>query len=146
MNQTVRARGKAFDAIIGYCYGRVAQEFPEGKIYRRIAGQKFWTELTGDKDFYLKILHAMKDYPVLHRKEYDEERAKLVNRLTQGVMLNFVNSEGEVDWDKLLRFNSGIDKPSGLVKIKPDSGTGVLIVEEDVSTEDELSDDALEEE
>lgn len=146
VNQTVRAKGVAFDAIIGYCYGRVATEVPEGKIYRRIAGQKFWAELSGEEDFYLKILHAMKDYPVIHRAEYDAERAKLVNRLTQGIVLNFVNSEGEVDWDKLLRYNSGAGKPMQLVKIKPNAGTGILTTEEDISTEDISTEEDLEEE
>lgn len=87
----------------------------------------------------------MKDYPIIHRAEYDAERAKLVNRLTQGIVLNFVNSEGEVDWDKLLRYNSGAGKPMQLVKIKPDAGTGILTTEEDISTEEDLEEEPLEE-
>ena len=83
----------------------------------------------------------MKDYPVIHRTEYDEERAKLVNRLTQGIVLNFVNSEGEVDWDKLLRYNSGMGRPMQLIKIKSNAGTGILTTEEDVSTEEDLEDE-----
>lgn len=65
INQTVRARGKAFDAIIGYSYGRASGSLT-GKVHRRLAGQAFWEELSGDSEFYLKILSAMKEYPSTH--------------------------------------------------------------------------------
>jgi len=143
INQTVRARGRAFDAIIGYCYGR-ASGTPQGKIYRRLAGQAFWEELSGDSQFYMKILQAMKDLPTAHRKEYDAERTKLANRLTQGFGLNFVTSDGQIDWDKLLRFNSGTGKPGSLLKVKADPATGQVVLEEDIATEEEIIEDFIE--
>ena len=144
INQTVRAKGKAFDAILGYSYGRVSKEFPEGKIYRRLAGQAFWQELSGDGEFYLKILRAMKDYPIRHREEYDLERTKLSNRLTQGFALNFLDAEGSIDWEKLLRFNSGSDKPGKLLIVQPDPATGTSVIQEDFETEQEMNEDLAE--
>lgn len=143
INQTVRAKGKAFDAILGYSYGRVSKEFPEGKIYRRLAGQAFWEELSGDSDFYLKILRAMKEYPVRHREEYDLERTKLTNRLTQGFALNFLDVEGSIDWEKLLRFNSGSSKPEKLLSVQSDPITGASVIKEDFETEQDISDDMI---
>jgi len=112
--------GKSFDAILGYCYGRAAG-MPSGKIYRRLAGQAFWKELTGDDNFYLKIIQAMKDHPELHRQQYDTERANLANRLVRDFGLNFEAMDGSIDWEKLLRFNSGMDKPANLLRFNPDA-------------------------
>ena len=136
----MRVRGKAFDAIIGYSYGR-ATGTPTGKIYRRLAGQAFWQELSGDADFYLKILRAMKDLPTAHRKDYDAERTKLANRLTQGFALNFVTPTGEIAWDKLLRFNSGTGKPDRLLRVQADPNTGTPAVEEDTAAEADFAED-----
>jgi hypothetical protein len=145
INQTIRSKNLVFDAILGYCYGR-ASGTPQGKIYRRLAGQAFWEELSGDKEFYIKIIRAMKDYPTAHRKEYDVERTKLANRLTQGFALNFVNSDGQVDWEKLLSFNSGTDKPSKLSKVESDPVTGEIFIEEDFVTEEQIGDGLTEDE
>jgi len=143
INQTVRAKGKAFDAILGYSYGRASGSLT-GKIYRRLAGQAFWEELSGDSNFYLKILGAMKESPAIHRKEYDVQRTRLGNRLTQGFALNFITGDGEIDWEKLLRFNSGAGKPGNLLKVRVDSATGNSIVEEDKATEESLAEESSE--
>lgn len=36
-------------------------------------GQVFWRELTGDADFYLKLIRLMRDYPVKHRILFEKE-------------------------------------------------------------------------
>lgn len=143
INQTVRAKGKAFDAILGYSYGRASGSLT-GRIYRRLAGQAFWEELSGDSEFYLKILRAMKEYPANHRKEYDIQRTRLGNRLTQGFTLNFIAGDGEIDWEKLLRFNSGAGKPGKLLKVQVDPATGNTVVAEDRATEEDLAEAASE--
>lgn len=46
-----------YDPIIGYAYGK-KKDTGKGKpkMYRELAGKQFWAELTGDEDFYLKII------------------------------------------------------------------------------------------
>ena len=48
---------KRFVPIVGYGYGKkktTNRGIP--KFYIELAGQDFWTELTGDADFYLKLI------------------------------------------------------------------------------------------
>jgi len=52
---------KVFDPVIGYAYGRKNQRENTSSAIRELAGQAFWQEITGDPDFYLKIIKLMKD-------------------------------------------------------------------------------------
>lgn len=130
MQRTLRTSGglagREYDAVLAYCYGR-ATAAPTGTIYRRVAGQAFGEELTGDSTFYLKILAAMGDYPSIHRRQYDIERAGLSNRLEMEFLLNFTVN-GVVDWPKFLVFNSSKDKPVPLkrIRISPDTQEPVV--------------------
>jgi hypothetical protein len=103
--------GKHFDAVIGYCYGRTTGAIPKGRIYRRLAGQAFWEELTGDADFYLKIMRFMGDHPAEHRVEYEAEFNALVGRFNEEFKTEFSASDGSIDWEKLIAFNSAKEKP-----------------------------------
>ena len=47
---------KQFDPVVGYSYGRVNSKEP---AFRTIAGQAFWEELSGETDFYLRLVDAM---------------------------------------------------------------------------------------
>ena len=129
VHRTVGSKETAFDAILGFSYGRTS----EGKkAYRRLAGQAFWQEVSGDSEFYLKILEAMKDAPQQHREEFDTVRANEKNRLIQEFMLNFLAVDHSIDWGKLLRFNSSIAPPQRLKVIKK-TQTGSQIIMEEVT-------------
>ncbi|HXG91387.1 MAG TPA: PmeII family type II restriction endonuclease [Blastocatellia bacterium] len=64
---------KQFDALLGHCYGRKSSEPTKKRIYRIRSGEAFWTELTGDPEFYLRLIRLMRDYPVQHRAVFEEE-------------------------------------------------------------------------
>ena len=98
---------KQFDAVVGYCYGRKAKSAKTTSIYREVAGQKFWFELTGDADCYIKILQAMQNYPDAHRLEFKKAWERAVNRFSMEFMINFMSSDGSINWAALLRYNSG---------------------------------------
>lgn len=98
----------SYDAIIGYSYGKrknTGRGTP--KIYRELAGQDFWAELTGDPNFYKKIIGYMGDLPEQYLSQYKESYAKAKNRLLKSFMADFCNEDGCIDWDKLVTFNSG---------------------------------------
>ena len=136
VHRTVGSKETAFDAILGYSYGRT----PEGnKTYRRLAGQAFWQEVSGDSNFYLKILAAMKDAPKQHREDFDSVRASEKNRLIQEFMLNFLAMDNSIDWEKLLRFNSSIEIPPRLKVIKRSAAGSQIIMEEVSESEVEMT-------
>lgn len=100
---------KQFDAVIGHGYGRKKGK-PKGKVYRNISGQAFWTEITGDPDFYLKLIRLMKD-----ELEYKKAWDSAVNRFTGEFIEDFCFPDGQIDWEKLVQFVSEdktLDNPS----------------------------------
>ncbi len=97
-----------FEEYIGYCYGR-KKESGRGKpkIYQEIAGKKFWTELTGDEEFYKKIITYMGTVPEKYIADYRKSYDKAANRLVREFAISFCHEDGGIDWEKLLEFNSG---------------------------------------
>lgn len=101
---------KQFDPVLGHCYGK-KQTLPNSRqIYRDVSGQKFWQELTGDTDFYLKLVRLM-DSKVIqnHRKEYQDNYDDALNRYVREFTIEFCDENGTVDWEKLVTFNSGTE-------------------------------------
>lgn len=99
-----------YEPIIGYSYGK---KRPTGKgkptIYRELAGQDFWAELTGDPEFYLKIIRYMGNKPEMYLEKYRESYNKASNRLVRQFTADFCDEDGGINWDKLVQFNSGYD-------------------------------------
>jgi hypothetical protein len=97
---------KQFDAMIGHGYGRSHSKPSKTRIYRSVSGQAFWTEITGDPDFYLKLIRLMKDEPHKHNEEYKIAWGAAVNRFTLEFINDFCFPDGRIDWEKLVRFVS----------------------------------------
>lgn len=126
---------KQFDALLGHGYGRKFSDPKDNRIYRIRSGQAFWEELTGDPDFYITLIHLMRDYPKQHRIEFTTEWGKARNRFVHDFLNNFGNPDGSIHWEKLLRFNSGKDKVVWVTTI----ATEVIL--EDIEVDSDSSDD-----
>ena len=103
--QQVKAR---YEAYIGYCYGK-KNDSGRGKpkMYQELAGKRFWAELTGDEEFYIKIIDYMGTMPEQYVAEYKESYNKAANRLVREFSNSFCKEDGSIDWEKLVEFNSG---------------------------------------
>ena len=97
---------KQFDPILGHGYGRLKTEPTKDRSYRDRSGQAFWTEITGDPDFYLKLITLMKDVPTKHKREYTSAWNAGINRFTAEFIKDFCFPDGSIDWEKLVRFVS----------------------------------------
>ncbi len=106
LRQHLKNLRKQFDPILGCSYGKRISEPTKSRRYRIISGQAFWQEITGDPDFYLKLVHLMRDYPDKQRERYQQEWSKAVNRFTRDLLNEFADEEGTLDWEKIVRFNS----------------------------------------
>lgn len=97
-----------YEPIIGYCYGK-KRSTGRGRptIYKELAGQDFWYELTGDPDFYVHIIDYMGNKPEKYLERYRESYNKASNRLIKQFTEQFCKPDGSIDWDQLVRFNSG---------------------------------------
>lgn len=99
---------KEFDAILGHAYGRKSAKPPKSVIYRSIAGQVFWEELTGDADFYAKLVGLMEvEVIAKHRQTYEVAWANAVNRYVREFTNEFCDDGGAIQWEVLVNFNSG---------------------------------------
>lgn len=105
---------KQFDPILGHAYGRLKTESGKDRIYRDRSGQAFWTEMTGDPDFYLKLIRLMKDEPLKHKEKYGPAWNAAINRFTAEFIKDFCFVDGNIDWEKLVRFVSEdiVSKPT----------------------------------
>lgn len=93
--QQAKAR---YEAYIGYCYGRKRESNTgKPKIYKELAGQQFWSELTGDDDFYKKIIIYMGTMPEQYVEKYRESYNKAANRLVRQFSNSFCKEDGSID-------------------------------------------------
>ncbi len=99
---------KRFVPIVGYGYGKKktsTRGLP--KFYMELAGKDFWTELTGDEEFYIKLIRFMDKLPEKYVEEFDASYQKAANRLVREFTQEFCFGDGSIDWEKLVEFNSG---------------------------------------
>lgn len=98
---------KAFLPVVGYGYGKKKVKAGNEKFYRELAGKDFWEWLTGDADFYTKIIRMMGTRPDEYAKSFETAYAKAENRMIREFTIKYCKKDGSIDWDKLLQFNSG---------------------------------------
>ena len=96
---------KAFVPVIGYGYGK--KRLRAGTIYLELAGQDFWWWLTGDPDFYLKIIDLMGTRPDEYADIFRQAYSRALNRMVRDFSTDFCLRDGSINWDKLVQFNSG---------------------------------------
>jgi hypothetical protein len=91
--------------INGCCYG---QEINEDKgDYLKKCGQSFWSLISGDEEFYAKIIKPLGHCAKERNEEFDEEYGKVRTCFSGEFIKGFCTPSGAIDWEKLLRFNSG---------------------------------------
>lgn len=97
---------KVFDPVLAYSYGKRISGPDKNRIYRESSGQAFWRELTGDYDFYLKLIRLMKDIPLKRKLEYRKIWDAAINRFEREFIEEFCFENGEIDWERLTKFVS----------------------------------------
>lgn len=74
------------------------------KMYQELARKYFWEKLTGDEDFYIKIIEYMGVMPEQYVVDYRESYNRATNRLVREFSNSFCKEDGSIDWEKLLEF------------------------------------------
>lgn len=98
---------KAFFPVVGYGYGKKKTAPGKEKFYKELAGKDFWEWMTGDPNFYTKIIGYMGTRPDEYAKEFEEAYNKAENRMLRQFTIKYCNEDGAINWDALLKFNSG---------------------------------------
>jgi hypothetical protein len=95
--------------VNGCCYGRDNQ--PDKGDYFKYCGQKFWKFMSGDTDFYTKIIEPLGHQAKERNDDFMQSYAQMINKFTKELADTFCKNDGSIDWDKLVRFNSATIDP-----------------------------------
>lgn len=97
------------EAVNGCCYGRNRVE--DKGTYRKMCGQSFWAFISGSESLYTDIVVPLAHNAAEHDERFKREYAKVVNRFTSELIADFCAADGTLDWNALVRFNSGRRPP-----------------------------------
>jgi hypothetical protein len=91
-------------AVNGCCYGQ--ENKPDKVDYLKLCGQEFWEFISGNENLFVDIVEPLGYRAKERNEEFFAEYSRILNLFTQEFMDGFCVS-GRIDWDKLVRFNSG---------------------------------------
>lgn len=92
-------------AVNGCCYG--VERRPDKGDYLKICGQEFWELISGNNLLYIQIVEPLGHRAKERNEEFAKEYTNIVNVFTREILNNFCFSDGSIDWEKLVKFNSG---------------------------------------
>jgi len=98
--------GSIIKAIYGSVYGFDNQ--PDKGDYLMFCGQKFWKFISGDPNYYLKIMELTSIFTPRNNEMYDAEYCRILNIL-EAEFLNAFCQDGVINWPKLVKLNSSSD-------------------------------------
>lgn len=91
-------------AVNGCCYGK--DNNPDKGNYLKLCGQQFWEFISGNKDLYTEIIEPL-GYKAKEKNEaFMVSYAQMINKFTKEFTTDFCKESGEIDWQKLVVFNS----------------------------------------
>ncbi len=96
---------RSVQAVNGCCYGKDRR--PDKGDYLKLCGQRFWTFISGDERLYVEIVKPLGHRAREKNEAFRQEYARLLNRISAEFIRDFCDESGMIDWEKLLRFNSG---------------------------------------
>jgi Type II restriction endonuclease EcoO109I len=91
--------------VLGICYGKTRRSFLRG--YMKVVGQDFWYLISSDKNLYTNIIEPLGYRAKEHNESFAGNKAAVINKFTGEFMKEFCDSDGKIDWKKLVVFNSG---------------------------------------
>lgn len=94
-------------AINGCCYG--IDNKPDKGNYFKFCGQRFWEFISGDSNLYTEIIEPLGHWAKERNEEFYKSYAQMINKFTKEFSKEFCKESGEIDWVKLVKFNSKKD-------------------------------------
>ena len=91
-------------AVNGCCYGRDTS--PDKGGYFKYCGQEFWELISEDTGFYQRIIEPVGHNAKRRNQDFANQYGAVVNRLSRTFADEFCTSEGLIDWDRLVAYNS----------------------------------------
>lgn len=93
-------------SINGCCYG--IDNNPDKGDYFKYCGQEFWEFISGNKNLYIDIIEPLGHKSKERNDEFIISYSKMLNQFTRDFIKDFCKPNGEIDWEKLVKLNSGM--------------------------------------
>jgi hypothetical protein len=91
-------------AVNGCCYGQ--DNSPDKGDYYKYCGQRFWEFISGNPELYIQIIEPI-GYKAKERNEaFMISFSQMINKFTKEFSNTFCDDDGNIDWNKLVVFNS----------------------------------------
>ena len=92
-------------AVNGCCYG--IDNNPDKGDYFKYCGQEFWTFISGNENLYLEIIEPLGNNARERNNSFQQSYNQIINKFTKEFSIEFCDNKGDIDWKKLVKFNSG---------------------------------------
>lgn len=92
-------------SVLGICYGKTRTNYLHG--YLKVVGQNFWYLISDNPDLYTDIIEPIGYRAKEHNEYFSKEKNRVINKFTKRFLDGFCTNDGDIDWDRLVEFNSG---------------------------------------
>ena len=96
--------GLQIEAINGCCYGK--DNNPDKGDFFKYCGQRFWEFVSNNSELYTEIIEPLGYQAKERNHEFNIVYSKMINNFTKLFIDDFCDSNGEINWTKLVQFNS----------------------------------------
>lgn len=93
-------------AVNGCCYGQDSK--PDKGDYFKYCGQRFWEFISGNSELFTEIIEPLGHNAQEKNDDFVKSYSQMINKFTKEFTNLFCKDSGEIDWDKLVRFNSAM--------------------------------------
>ncbi|NJM94042.1 MAG: cytosolic protein [Cytophagales bacterium] len=90
--------------VNGCCYGKDNHLDKGG--YFKFCGQEFWKFISGNENLYIDIIEPLGHKAREQHDHFIELYARTINKFTRQFINEFCFDNGQIDWAKLVEFNS----------------------------------------
>ena len=91
-------------AVNGCCYGK-DNNSDKGE-YFKYCGQKFWEFISGDNTLYTEIIEPLGHKAKEKNDDFMKSYSQMINKFTKEFANEYCDNTGNIDWKKLVEFNS----------------------------------------
>ena len=91
--------------VLGICYGKTKTSYLRG--YMKIVGQNFWHLISENKDLYTDIIEPIGYKAREHNENFIQKKNNITNRFTKEFIDRFCSPDGAINWNELVKYNSG---------------------------------------
>ena len=91
-------------AVNGCCYGR--NNKPDKGDYFKYCGQQFWEFISGESALFTEIIEPLGHKAKEKNDDFVKAYSNILNIFTKEFADTYCKENGEIDWEKLVCFNS----------------------------------------